>query len=175
MDGFIAGPNGEMDWIIFNWSDDLNEYVNQITNPVDTILLGRNQAQGFIPHWTAALNDPESAESAKKFVETPKMVFSKTLTESPWANTRIATGELTEEINALKRQDGNDMIVYGGATFVSALIRERLIDELHLFVNPVVLGKGMPIFQEVTEKQNFKLIFSKQFACGIIVLTYNSI
>jgi dihydrofolate reductase len=67
------------------------------------------------------------------------------------------------------------MIVYGGATFVSALIRERLIDELHLFVNPVVLGKGMPIFQEVTEKQNFKLIFSKQFACGIIVLTYNSI
>jgi len=66
IDGFISGPNGEMDWMIFNWSDDLNEYVTQITEPIDTILLGKNLALGFIPHWTAGLNQPEPVEGAKK-------------------------------------------------------------------------------------------------------------
>jgi len=106
-------------------------------------------------------------------VETPKVVFSKTLTASPWERTSIANGDLTEEINDLKNQEGNDMIVYGGGKFVSSLIKENLIDELHLFINPAVIGKGMPIFQEVTEKQNYNLIASKQFDCGIIVLTYH--
>jgi dihydrofolate reductase len=173
IDGFMAGTNGEMDWMTFNWSNDLNAYVTQLTNPVDTILLGRNLAEGFIPHWTAALNDPETAKDAAKFVETPKVVFSKTLTISEWERTTIANGELADEINALKRQPGGDMIVYGGSKFVSSLLKENLIDELHLFINPVVIGKGMPIFQEVTAKQNYNLVASKQFECGIIVLTYH--
>jgi len=176
MDGFISGTNGEMDWMTFNWSADLNEYVTQLTNPVDTILLGRNLAQGFIPHWTAVLANPDTAdEAAKKFVETPKVVFSKTLTTSPWERTRIASGKLVEEINALKKQKGSDMIVYGGSKFVSSLIKEKLIDELHLFINPAVIGKGLPIFQEVTGKQSYKLMASKAFECGIVVLTYQPI
>jgi dihydrofolate reductase len=172
LDGFIAGPNGEMDWMTLNWSEDLNQYVTEITNPVDTILLGRKLAEGFIPYWTEGLNKPIPEDGAKKMVETPKVVFSKTLTKSEWNNTVIAIGELANEVNAIKNMKGKDMIVYGGGAFVSSLIKENLIDELHLFINPVVIGKGMPIFQEVLEKQNFKLVASQQFACGIIVLTY---
>ncbi|HTF05485.1 MAG TPA: dihydrofolate reductase family protein [Bacteroidia bacterium] len=173
LDGFISGANGEMDWMTFNWTDDLKAYVIQITNPVDTILLGRKLAEGFIPHWTEALKHAE--EGAQKMVETPKIVFSKTLFKSKWERTTMANGELTDEINALKKQAGGDMIVYGGGKFVSSLIKEKLIDELHLFINPAVIGKGMPIFQEVADKQNYKLRSSKQFECGIAVLTYNPI
>ena len=173
MDGFMAGTNGEMDWMTFNWSDDLNEYVTRLTEPVDTILLGRNLAQGFIPHWTAAFNNPETAEDARKMAETPKVVFSRTLTKSEWENTRIADRELAAEVNALKKQPGSDMIAYGGSMFVSSLLKDNLIDELHLFVNPATIGKGMRVFPEATGNQNFKLVSSRQFECGIVVLTYH--
>ena len=172
IDGFIAGTNGEMDWMKFPWTTDTTDYVNGITEPVDTILLGRILAEGFIPHWTAALENPEVAVFAKKMVETPKVVFTKTLKKSIWDNTVLATGELADEINELKKQAGKDMIAYGGAKFVSSLIKERLIDELHLFVNPAVLGIGMPIFQTVSEKQNYELTHAQHFECGIAVLVY---
>ncbi|MBN8702262.1 MAG: dihydrofolate reductase family protein [Bacteroidetes bacterium] len=172
IDGFISGLNGEMDWITFNWSEDLISYVTQLTEPVGTIVLGKNLAQGFIPHWTAALNSETPEPGAEKFVKTPKVVFSSSLAKSEWENTVLAKGNLVEEINALKKQPGGDIIAYGGAKFVSSLIKENLIDELHLFVNPVVLGNGLSIFKEVTKNQKYRIIHSQQFECGIIVLTY---
>jgi len=176
IDGFISGANGEMDWMLLDWSDDLKEYITEITNPVDTILLGRKLAQEFIPYWTEAFNNPEGEEEgARKMVETPKVVFSKTLIKSEWERTIVANGKLTDEVNVLKNQAGGDMIVYGGGEFVSSLIKEQLIDELHLLINPAVIGKGMPIFQEVSQIQNFKLMYSKQFECGIIVLNYHPV
>lgn len=175
IDGFIAGVNGEMDWMVFDWSSDLKEYVTAITEPVDTIVLGRHLAEGFIPYWTAALHQTEPEEGAQKMVETPKVVFSKTLTSSQWENTTIANGALADEINALKTQKGADMIVYGGGKFVASLLKENLIDELHLFINPVAIGKGMPIFNDITQAQNFELVFSKPFDCGITVLKYKPI
>lgn len=175
IDGFIAGPNGEMDWMNFNWSDDIKDYVTAITDPVDTILLGRNLAEGFIPHWTAAYNSPTPEPGAEKFATTPKVVFTKTLSSSPWDNTTLAKGDLATEVNALKQQAGKDMIAYGGGKFVSALIKEKLIDELHLFINPAVIGNGMPIFKDINAKQDLQLIQSKQFDCGIIVLTYKPV
>lgn len=138
LDGFIAGPNGEMDWMTFAWDDALKEYVKKLTEPVDCILLGRKLAEGFIPHWAGVAanpNDPEFA-AGQKFTNTPKVVFTKTLEQSPWDNTELATGDLADEVTQLKKQDGNDIIVYGGADFVSSLIKEGLIDEYHLFVNP---------------------------------------
>ncbi|MCC6413328.1 MAG: dihydrofolate reductase family protein, partial [Saprospiraceae bacterium] len=109
-----------------------------------------------------------------KFVETPKIVFSKTLKKSDWDNTTIEYGDLKEAVNALKKQDGGDMIAYGGGTFVSSLIREMLVDELNLFINPSVLGKGMPIFQDVQALQNYTLASTTPFDCGIVVLTYKA-
>ena len=172
IDGYIAGINGEMDWMTFDWSDDLKDFVTQLNEPVDTILLGRNLAEGFIPYWTEAFNKPVPEEGSQKMAETPKVVFSRVLTQSEWKGTSIANGALADEINALKNQEGNDMIVYGGAKFVSSLIKENLIDELNLFINPVAIGKGMPIFQEVTAMQNYQLALVKPFDCGITVLTY---
>jgi dihydrofolate reductase len=168
IDGFICGPNGEMDWVNFNWDDELKNYVTKITEPVDCIVLGRKLAQGFIPHWTA---NPE-AEGADKFNNTHKVVFTKTLDHSEWERTVLAKGDLAEEINQLKNQDGGDIIAYGGASFVSSLIRANLIDEYHLFINNAAIGRGMPIFHTIENKREMTLVKSSSFSCGIIVLHY---
>lgn len=173
IDGYISGINGEMDWVSSNWTEDIKQYVGQITDPVETIILGRNLAEGFIPYWTSALNQAEPQEGARKFVETPKVVFSKTIQKSPWENTVMANGELKEEINNLKNTEGKDIIVYGGGKLVSALVKENLIDELYLFINPAAIGKGISIFNALNNNQNYILKSSKHFECGIIVLVYS--
>lgn len=175
IDGFISGSKGEMDWMNFNWSADLIDYVIQLTEPVDTILLGRNLAQGFIPYWTDALKKDVPEPGADKMVNTPKIVFTKTLKTSEWENTVLAKGDLVDEINALKHKPGSDMIVYGGGKFVSSLIKEKLIDELHLFINPAAIGGGMQIFADINGKQEYQLLNAKSFDCGIVVLTYKPI
>lgn len=180
IDGFIAGPNNEMDWMVWDWDDALKQYVADITETVDCIVLGRKLAQGFIPHWAgvAANIDSTENEAGRKFTDTHKVVFTKTLDEldktvTGWHNTVLAKGYLTDEINKLKNQKGKDIIAYGGATFVSALIKNRLIDEFHLFINPAVIGNGMTIFREIESKQNLTLLKSTSFDCGIVVLNYN--
>lgn len=99
-------------------------------------------------------------------------VFTKTLEKSEWDNTVLAKGDLVDEITKLKKQDGKDIIAYGGATFVSALIKHGLIDEFHLFINPTAIGNGMSIFKELDNKQNLMLVKSTSFDCGIVVLNY---
>jgi dihydrofolate reductase len=101
-----------------------------------------------------------------------KVVFTKTLDKSEWDNTVLAKGDLVDEITKLKIQDGKDIIAYGGATFVSALIKQGLIDEFHLFINPTAIGNGMTIFKELDSKQNLTLVKSTSFDCGIVVLNY---
>lgn len=173
-DGYIAGPKGEMDWLVWNWDDKLKEYVNELTESVDSILLGRKMTEGFISYWSDVMAKPDHPDYAfaKKMIETPKVVFTKTLNKSKWVNTDIATGDLTDEINNLKRQEGRDIIVYGGASFDSSLIKAGLIDEFQLFVNPVAIGNGMTIFKDLNEMQKFTLVKSIAFECGIVLLHY---
>ncbi|MBE2224212.1 MAG: dihydrofolate reductase family protein [Anaerolineae bacterium] len=168
VDGYIAGPNGEMDWTSRDWDNDLKSYVAKITEPVDCIVLGRKLAQGFIPYWAA---NPEQ-EGADKFNNTSRVVFTKTLDQPEWDNAILAKGDLVDEMTKLKNQEGEDIIAYGGVTFVSALIQQGLIDEFHLFINPVVIGNGMGIFKELDHNQNLTLVKSTPFACGIVVLHY---
>jgi len=153
IDGCIAGPNNEMDWIDFSWNEKLREFEDRLHDPVDTILLGRKMTNEFISYWSNVINKPEDREYtfAKKMIETSKIVFTKSLTKSEWPNTEIATGDLKEEITKLKSQEGGDIIVYGGASFDSSLIRENLIDEYYLFINPVVIGNGKTIFGDLKE------------------------
>jgi dihydrofolate reductase len=136
--------------------------------------LGRKLAEGFIPHWAGVAADPEHPEftAGQKFTDTPKVVFTQTLEQSKWGNTVLATGGLVDEITALKQQDGQDIIAYGGAEFVSALIKEGLIDDYHLFINPAAIGDGRPIFQALESKQNLTLVKATSFACGIVILHY---
>jgi len=174
IDGFIAGTKGEMDWLVWDWDDRLKAYVNELTEPVDCIVLGRKLAQGFIPYWATVAANPDDPEhtAGKKFTDTPKVVFTKTLEESAWDNTVLAKGDLVDEITKLKKQDGKDLIVYGGATFISALIKEGLIDEFHLFIDPAAIGKGLTIFKELDSTLHLTLVKSTAFECGIVVLNY---
>ena len=175
VDGYVAGPNGEMDWMNFTWDSDTDAYINALTDSSDTILLGRKMTDGFVNYWTDVVNNqPESREFAfaKKMVDKPKVVFTKTLEQSVWANTVVATGDLVDEINTLKKQDGKDILVYGGATFVSALIKHGLIDEYHLFVNPTAIGTGMSIFGQLDQNLPLTLVNATPFACGEAVLHY---
>lgn len=174
LDGFIAGPNGEMDWMVWVWDDALKQYVTELTEGVDCIVLGRKLAEGFIPYWANVAATPTNPEhtAGQKFTDTAKVVFTKTLSQSPWANTALATGDLSSEINRLKEKEGKDMIAYGGATFVSALIQQNLVDEYHLFVNPTAIGHGMPIFATLDKRLNLQLVKATPFNCGIVVLHY---
>lgn len=105
-------------------------------------------------------------------IEIPKVVFTKTINKSMWINTDIATGDLKDEITKLKNQNGGDIIVYGGVSFDSSLIKEKLVDELYLFVNPVAIGNGKTIFKNLDEIQRFTLIESRGFYCGLVLLHY---
>ena len=173
VDGYMAGPNGEMDWMQVPWTDDLNDYVDGLTQSVDTIVLGRKLAEGFIPAWAAMTPDSgETQESIDWMNNTPKVVISNSLTESPWANAVVAGGDLAENINKLKAEPGGDLITYGGSTLVQDLIAKGLLDELHLFVNPAAIGTGLPVFPNVGGRRQLRLVTARPFDCGITVLHY---
>lgn len=174
VDGFNSAKDGQLDWMTWKWDEKLIEYTAKLTTPVDTILLGRKMTDGFIKHWANVASKPENPEYeyGKIFTDTPKVVFTKTLKDSQWPNTVLAKGDLNEEVNKLKNAAGGDIIVYGGSSFVSNLIKEGLIDEYQFYVNPVILGEGMTIFGDVKERQQLKLIKSTGFECGITVLHY---
>lgn len=174
IDSFVAGPNGEMDFVMWNWDDRLKEYVTELTNPVSCIVLGRKLAEGFIPYWAGVAVDENNPQQSagKKFSETEKVVFTKTLKQSPWENTVLANGNIVDEIEKLKKQDDGDIIAYGGAQFVSSLIKHGLVDDIHLFINPTAIGKGMAIFSEVENTKSYNLVKATPFDCGIVVLHY---
>jgi len=174
VDGYIGGPQGEMDFLSRDWDDTIIKYVTDLTEPVDTIVLGRKLAEGFIPHWAAAAADPAHPEhdAGIKFTDTPKVVFTRTLDKSKWNNTLLAKGGLVDEITRLKEQAGRDIIAYGGATFVSGLVKQGLIDEYHLFINPAAIGSGLGIFKDLDRKQSLRLVKATPAKCGIVILHY---
>lgn len=170
VDGFVGGRNGELDWMTWDWDQKLKDFTSTLTNSIDTVLLGRKMTDGFMEHWTNAANNPddENHEYGKIFVETPKVVFSKTLTESSWPNTTVAN-DLVEDVNRLKEQGGSDIIVYGGADFVSSLVKENLIDDYYLFTNPTAIGSGLQIFGKAGQNKKLDLVASTSYECGIVV------
>jgi dihydrofolate reductase len=169
VDGYMGGPNGEMDWLTYPWTDDLTTYVGALDEPVDCIVLGRKLAEGFIPAWAAGPEGEDQA-SIDKMNQTPKVVISNSLTESPWENAIVAGADLAETVNELKAQPGGDMIAYGGSTLVTSLIAEGLLDELHLFVNPAAIGAGLAVFPHLDTPQQLRLVTSQPFECGITAL-----
>lgn len=171
VDGYMAGPNGEMDWMTFPWTDDINAYLDALTEPVDCIVLGRNLAEGFIPAWEAG-PEGEDQKSIDFMNDTPKVVISDSLTESPWKNAEVAGGDLAETIKRLKARPGGDIITYGGGTLVRNLIAADLLDELHLLVNPSAIGTGMPVFPTRDGATRLRLVNARPFDCGITALHY---
>lgn len=171
VDGFVAGPEGQLDWMTRDMDEELISFISQLTDSSDTILLGRKMTEGFIKYWEQVITQPKSPEYSfgQKMVNIPKVVFSQTITRVEGQNVRVENGPMVEAVNRLKSQAGKDIIVYGGATFVSSLIENRLIDELNLFTNPVAIGKGKQVFPSRTP---LKLTASTAYASGIVVNTY---
>ncbi len=172
VDGFVAGPEGQLDWMMRNLDEGVIARIVQITDSSNTILLGRKMTEGFINYWEAVR--PESPEFifARKMVDTPKVVFSKTLTHVTGKNVRVENGDLVKAVTGLKEERGKDIVVYGGATFVSALLEHDLIDELNIFVNPVVIGRGMRIFQD---RKALRLAGSTAYPSGVVINTYQPV
>ena len=170
-DGFVAGPEGQLDWMTWNMDEKLLGFITHLTDTSDTILLGRKMTPGFIDYWEREITKPEGPQYsfARKMVELPKVVFSKTVRAVDGRNVRVENNDLKNALDQLKQAPGNDIIVYGGATFVSSLIENALIDELNLFVNPVAIGNGLRIFKD---RRPLMLTASVAYACGIVVNTY---
>ncbi len=174
LDGFVStGPNDEQLWVTWAW-EEIRQYVLELFDSSDTILIGRKLAIDYIPFWQDVSTKPDDPmyEVGQRIVQTRKVVFTKTLDKSEWDNTVLAKGDLAQEINKLKCQDGKDIIVYGGTSFVSALVKERLIDEFHFFINPVALGHGGSIFNRMEKSGQLKLKKSIVYNCGIVMLNY---
>jgi dihydrofolate reductase len=169
VDGFVAGPEGQLDWMTREMDPKLLDFIVDLTDTSDTILLGREMTEGFITYWERVQPESPEYDFAQKMVNTPKVVFSKTLESVKGKNVRVENGELVSAINALKNQSGKDIVVYGGATFVSSLIEHRLIDELNFFVNPIAIGKGLQVFAQRT---SLSLAKSVAYSNGVVVNTY---
>jgi dihydrofolate reductase len=171
VDGFVCGPEGQLDWMTWTWDVRLQEFVSDLTASVDTIVMGRKMADSFMRHWEAAANNPDdpSKPFAELMVGYPKIIFSQTNQSVSGVNASMAQKPLVEAITQLKKEDGKDIIVYGGAGFVSSLIEYNLIDELNLFINPTAIGDGMRIFKG---KVPLELDNSTRYGCGIVVNKY---
>ena len=176
LDGFIAGPNAEMDWVGQFYDEAMGNYEYDLVSAADTLLLGRVTYESFAGSWPKIPEDPASpkglVEYANQLNAIRKMVFSKTLSSAEWNNSSLVKEVIPEEITKLKQEPGRDMVIYGSASIVQALTNLGLIDEYQLLVHPVVLGSGKPLFQDIKHKVNLKLIQTKTHPSGVVILSY---
>jgi dihydrofolate reductase len=153
LDGFVAGPNGELDWMWASGEQDPAglQKVIDLADSCDMILLGRGMTQEFCTYWESVVdNKPDSPEIplAQRMVNMRKIAFSRTQTDIKGRNLEVENGDLATVVQALKNEQGKDIMVYGGAGFASSLISLNLVDEYYIFLNPVALGSGLSIFKE---------------------------
>ena len=174
LDGFVAGRNGEMDWI--NLDDAMFDFVATMTDQADTALYGRVTYEMMQSYWPKAGEQPNATKHDKEhsawYNKVSKVVLSKTISEKGLDNTTVISGQLTDNINKIKKQDGKNILIFGSPGASQSLLNEGLIDEFWLFVNPIILGQGMPLFKDITGTTKLKLVESKTFACGVIALHY---
>jgi dihydrofolate reductase len=179
LDGFIEGPNGELDWVE-SWEDPFD-----LLPRIDACILGGGMYPGYEQYWGAVLANPKaplpfSGKTATKgeieyaqFAEkTPHVVLSRTLDKVDWKNTRIVRD--IDEIRTMKQQAGKDMHAVGGATLVSSLMNAHLVDELRLVIQPILLGSGKALFKDVKERHALKLGAAEPLKLGAVRLTYFS-
>ncbi|UKS27805.1 dihydrofolate reductase family protein [Paenibacillus sp. HWE-109] len=172
LDGFFTGLNGEIDWFLHDPEVDkaAHEYMH-----ADTLLFGKLTYQMFVSYWPNVATNPNAPEQARALAEElnqmTKVVFSNSLEEATWVNSRLIKDNLVEEVRALKQGDGADITVFGSGTIVQQLVDAGLIDELLIVVTPVVLGTGRGLFDNVG-KMNLKLLASRGFGSGNVLLYY---
>jgi dihydrofolate reductase len=170
LDGYVAGPGGEGDWGLPAEDPDVRAWKVASLSKVGTHIMGRVTYEQMAAYWPAATG--EYAESMNKL---PKVVFSRTLPAAEWDGSRIARGDLAEEIAALKSESGGEIMAHGGAAFVQALSRLGLIDEYRLVILPVALGSGLPLFKDLAKPLRVDLAEAKTFPDGTVIHVYQPI
>ena len=181
LDGFVAGPNGEMDWIKVD--DEIFDFVGNRITEGDTALYGRVTYQMMESYWPTAGDNPTATrhdiEHSKWYKKVHKVVLSKTMKEGGSSNTEIISDNLSDRINEIKQSrsasggSGNkDILLFGSPTATHSLIQLNLIDGYWLFVNPIILGQGIPLFAGIKDKIKLKLLTTRQFTCGVTELNY---
>ena len=174
LDGFVAGPNGEMDWIKVD--QEIFDHVGKRISMGDTALYGRVTYDMMEGYWPTAANQPNASkhdiEHSQWYKQVHKVVISKSMKGVMRENTTIISDNLADGINAIKQQQGGDILLFGSPTATHALMHEGLIDGYWLFVNPILLGQGIPLFKNIQEKVKLQLLSAQQFSNGVTALDY---
>ena len=176
LDGFMAGPDNGLDWHFQCWNDEMAESVTRQLSAMDTILLGGTTYRAMAPYWSCHFiprnHHPDGSDFAEMMNTYTKIVFSKTISAPLWNNTKLAKGELAEEIASLKRKRGKDIIIFGSGEIISALMPMGLIDEYRLWVHPIAIGSGRPFFRDLHLRLHLELFSSRTFSSGVVLLYY---
>jgi dihydrofolate reductase len=181
LDGFVAGPNGEMDWIKVD--EEIFDYVGKRISESDTALYGRVTYEMMENYWPAAADKPAATrhdiEHSKWYSNVHKIVLSKTMKgadlpagQAGLTNTTIISDNLAYRINEIKQQASKEILLFGSPTATHSLMQQNLIDGYWLFVNPIILGKGIPLFADIKDKIKLKLLTTQPFTCGVTELNY---
>ncbi|MCF6407770.1 dihydrofolate reductase family protein [Chitinophaga filiformis] len=174
LDGYVAGLNGEMDWIKVD--DEIFEHVGERVNDSDTALYGRVTWQMMEGYWPTAADQPNATrhdiEHAAWYKNAKKIVLSKSMQDEQLPDTTFISDDVEHHIKAVKQQAGKEILIFGSPSATHSLLQYDLIDEFWLFVNPVLLGKGMPLFKNVSETTPLTLVSSKTFSNGVVCMHY---
>ncbi len=176
LDGFIAGPNGELDWATMSAEMD-NSLMPAMMAQADTCLIGRVLYEGFLSYWPDAQSkNPHLSQAEIEFSrwieQVDKVVFSSTLEQAEWHNSRLVRGDLAGEVQRLKQQPGKDIVVFGGVRLAQQLVRLGLVDVFDLVLNPVILGEGQPLFTDPAARQDLDLLTCQAFEGKAVALRY---
>jgi dihydrofolate reductase len=172
LDGFVAGPNGEMDWI--NVSEEMFDYAARETAEADMALYGRVTYGMMQAYWPTAADKPNATkhdvEHSTWYNSVTKVVISKTIQEQELEKTKIISDNVAEEIQGIKQQGGKNILMFGSPTVAHLLMQHDLIDDYWLFVNPVTIAEGIPLF--AGSKHSLKLLSAKSFSSGVVAMHY---
>lgn len=174
LDGFVAGPNGEMNWIKVD--EEIFDYVAQRINAADTAMYGRVTWEMMEGYWPTAADKPNASkhdiEHSAWYKKVDKVVLSKTMQGQQRPNTIIISDDIEHRVKALKQQAGTEILIFGSPGASHALMHYGLIDEFWVFVNPILVGKGIPLFKNIQQVTELKLVATKTFASGVVFLHY---
>jgi len=175
LDGFVAGINGEMDWIKVD--DAIFDFVGTMTDQADTALYGRVTYQMMENYWPTAGEKPNASkhniEHSKWYNNVSKIVLSRTIKDIGQDNTKVISENLSDNINKIKQQDGKNILTFGSPSASNSMLNKGLVDEFWIFVNPILLGQGIPLFKDLSESVKLNLVETKTFDIGVVALHYS--
>lgn len=170
LDGYFEGPDRDINW--HHVDEEFNEFAIQQTGEFGALLFGRVTYELMAGYWPTEAANRDDPEIARLMNSLPKIVFSNTLDNAEWENTKLVRDNIVEEVTKLKEQPGKDIAIFGSSDLAVTFIDLGLIDELRIMVNPVVLGGGKPILQGIKSKLEMKLLKVKTFQSGNVLLYY---